>query len=144
MKLIELISCTIGIITVTCNPSFANDQNLDRKEIYELKNECAMSALEFTKRVKLCDGQGHYTNHYNLKLNTCFVNMSASCDGKKEHEATSFWSESVVDINENKDYANYSGRPGKIDAKPFICSVGEKACKSLLEFQKLIKLYMEE
>lgn len=133
----------IGILSFITNLSFAADQKLDRKQIYELRKECGKSAVEFARRVKLCHGKGGYKNHYNMKLNVCFIDMSARCDGEKGNGDT-FWSESVIDVNENKDYANYVG-PGKlVDDKPAMCFVGAKDCKSLLEFQELIKPYMNE
>lgn len=140
MKKIILI---IGILSFITNLSFAADEKLDRKQIYELRQECGKSAVQFAQRVRLCDGKGGYTNHYNMKLNVCFIDMSASCDSGKGHGDT-FWMESVTDVNENKDYAIYIG-PGKIaDDKPSMCHVDEKHCKSLPEFQELIKPYMNE
>ena len=133
----------IGILSFITNLSFAADQKLDRKQICELRKECGKSAVQFSQRVKLCDGQGSYTNHYNMKLNVCFIDMSASCNSDKGKD-DKFWSESLIDVNENKDYAIYIG-PGKIvDDKPAMCHVGEKHCKSLPEFQELIKPYMNE
>jgi hypothetical protein len=132
----------IGILSFITNLSFAADQELDRKQIYELRKECGKSAVEFARRVKLGNGKGGYKNHYNMKLNVCFIDMSASCDSEKGNGDT-FWSESVIDVNENKDYANYIG-PSKIVDKQAMCFVGAKECKSLPEFQELIKPYMNE
>jgi hypothetical protein len=140
MKTIILM---IGIFFLLPFSLFAADQKLDRKQIYELRKQCGQSAVEFSRRVKLCDGLGDYKNHYNMKFNTCFIDMSASCDNEKGN-GDKFWSESVIDVNENKSYANYIG-PGKlVDDKPAMCHVGEKQCKSLFEFQKLVKPYMTE
>jgi hypothetical protein len=50
------IILTIGILSFITNLSFAADQKLDRKQIYELRKECGKSALEYTQRVRLCDG----------------------------------------------------------------------------------------
>jgi hypothetical protein len=138
------IILAIGILSLISNISFAVDQKLDQKQIYELRKECGKSAAEFAQRLKLCDGQGGYTNHYNMKLNVCFIYMTASCNSDKGKD-DKFWAESLIDVNENKDYANYIG-PGQIlfDDKPAMCFVGAKHCKSLLEFQELIKPYMNE
>jgi uncharacterized protein (DUF2147 family) len=112
-------------------------QKLDRKQIYELRKECGKSALEYSKKSKLCDGVGSYESHYNVKLNVCFIYRISTC-GKRD------WQESVDDVNENKQYARYVGS-NKLDDKPTHCYVvGNKRCKSLAEFKELIKLYMEE
>jgi hypothetical protein len=133
----------MGILFFVTNPSFATDLKRDRKQVYELRKECGTSAVEFAKRVKLCNGNSGYINHYNMKLNICFIDISASCDSEKGSSET-FWSESVIDVNENKDYANYIG-PGKIvDDKPVMCFAGAKQCKSLPEFQELMKPYMND
>lgn len=134
----------IGILFFITNLSFAADQKIDRKQIYELKKECGKSAAEFAQRFKLCDGKGGYTNHYNMKLNICFIYMTASCNSDKGKD-DKFWAESLIDVNENKDYANYIG-PGQIllDDKPAMCFVGAKHCTSLLDFQELVKPYMNE
>lgn len=131
----------IGILSFITNLSFAADQKLDRKQTYELRTECGKSAAEFAQRWKLCEGKGSYRSHYNIKLNVCFVYMTASCNTDKGNK---FWAESLIDVNENKEYASYIG-PGKtVDDKPAMCFVGEMDCKSILEFKELIKPYMNE
>jgi hypothetical protein len=144
MKYKKLISIFVGLLVlIVAKEEIFAEQKLDRKQIYELRKECAQGALEFSQRVKLCDGKGTYKNHYNLKLNVCFIYMSASCDSDKGKD-DQFWSETLIDINDNKDYGNYVGKVKIIDDKPAMCFVGNKQCKSLLEFQKLIKPYMTE
>ena len=140
MKKIILL---IGVLSLITNLSFAADQKLDRKQIYELRKECGKSALEYSQRVKLCDGVGDYQSHYNMKLNVCFIHMSASCNSEKG-TGDKFWSESMVDVNENKQYANYIGSGKSVGDKPAWCYVGNNQCKSLAEFQELIKPYMKE
>ena len=144
MKYKKIIFIFVGLFAITAfQEQIFADQKLDRKQIYELRKECGQSALQFSQRVKLCDGKGDYKSHYNVKLNICFINMSASCDGDKGKE-NQFWSESLIDVNENKDYGTYIG-PGKLfDDKPAMCNVGGKRCKSLLEFQGLVEPYMTE
>mgnify|MGYP001565444406 CR=1 FL=1 len=138
MKRIILV---LAICSFWGNISFAGDEKYDRKQIYELRGECAKSAAEFAQMHKLCEGQGKYTNHYNVKLNICFIHMTASCTSDKG-KADKFWAESLIDINENKDHANYIGSGKLVNDKPAMCYVGATDCKSLLEFQDLIKPYM--
>lgn len=122
---------------------FAEQNGIDRKQIYELSKECGQNAFIFSQRVRLCDGKVTYNNHYNLKLNKCFIYMSSSCEGNKSKN-DQFYSESLIDVNENKDYGTYIGTGKIIDDKPAMCNVSGKPCKSLLEFQNLIQPFMTE
>lgn len=133
----------VGVISLIANLSFAADQRLDRKQIYELRKECGKSAVEFAQRWKLCDGKGTYQNHYNMKLNVCFIYMTASCNTDKGID-DKFWAESLFDVNENKEYAHYIGRGISFHDKPAACYAGNDQCKSLAEFLELIKPYMNE
>lgn len=133
----------IGILSLITNLSFSADQKLDRKQIYELRKECGKSAVEFSQRWKLCDGKGNYENHYNMKLNVCFIYVTASCTTDKGND-DKFWAESLFDVNENKEYANYIGSGKLVDDKPAMCYAGNNQCKSLAEFRELIKPYMKE
>lgn len=131
----------IGILSFFSSFSFAADQKLDKKQIFELRKECGKISAEFAQRWKLCKGTGNYQSHYNIKLNICFIHMTASCNEK----GNKFWAESVIDVNENKDYATYTGDGKLFDDKPALCSVESAGlCKSLLEFHELIKPYMNE
>jgi len=140
MKRIILL---MAIISLSSSMSFAVDKTLDRKQIYELRKECGKSATEFAGRHKLCDGRSGYINHFNIKLNVCFIHMTASCNSDKEND-DKFWAESLIDINENKEHATYVGSAKLVDDRPAMCYVGGKQCKSLLEFKELIKPYMSE
>jgi len=140
MKRIILI---IGIISSITNLSLAADQKIDKKQVYELRKECGKTALEYSQRWKLCDGVGDYQSHYNMKLNVCFIHMTASCNGEYG-DSDKFWSESVVDVNENKKYADYIGGAKLVGDKASLCYVDHNKCKSLAEFWELIKPYMNE
>jgi len=140
MKKIMLL---MAIISLSSSVSFAVDKKLDRKQIYELRKECGKSAAEFTERHKLCDGRGGYTNHYNIKLNTCFIHMTASCNSDNVND-NKFWAESLIDINENKEHATYIGSSELANERPAMCYVVGKQCKKLSEFKELIKPYMNE
>lgn len=144
MKYKKLIFSVVGLLAIFMfTEETSADQKLDRKQIYELRKECGQSSLEFSQRVKLCDGKGSYKNHYNLKLNVCFIYMTASCGGDKVKGAQ-FRSEALIDVNENKDYGNYIGSGKIVGDKPAMCSVGNRHCKNLLEFQELIQPYLAE
>jgi hypothetical protein len=90
----------------------------------------------------------NYTNHYNQKLNKCFVqfySMTHEGNGPVIYK-------SAVDAFEGKQYAEYywDNSRGKqaYEVKPSICDVtlpsGEKkVCGSDKEFDELLKVYMD-
>ena len=140
MKKIVLLILAFSLMDST---SYAIDKKLDRRQIYELKKECGTSAVEFSGRYRLCDGQSSYTNHYNVKLNTCLIHIKASCSKDKGDESK-FWTESLIDVNENKELASYIGSNKFVGDEPPMCYVDGKQCKSLKEFQALLMPYMRE
>jgi hypothetical protein len=116
----------------------------------ELQAECSKQAA----RVFKADGwdkkkdQAVYQNHYNEKLNKCFVLEVVTTMTAGQFMTTKFLS----DAFEGKTVANYSWVSDKVkkywEVAPFVCSVtlpsGEgKACQSSDEFDELIKSYLE-
>ena len=89
-----------------------------------------------------------FENHYNVKLNKCFVKTEDT--GTKYGSPTV--SKSVSDAFEGKIYGNYlwinSKKQKYWEVKPLECTVTassgeEKTCESDQEFDQLIKIYME-
>ncbi len=117
------------------------DKNDEIKKIYELRKKCSKRAVEFAHRVQLCDGKGEYKFHYNKLLDVCFIDISARCN--EGHGGKTYWSESMIDINENENHAVYVGDGTTYDDYVTTCFVGEQDCDSLSEFQELIKAYMK-
>jgi len=138
---IPKIVLVLGILSLANNLSFAAEQNLDLKQTYELRKQCGESAVAFARRWKLCEGTATYENHYNRRLNICFILIKASC--KSDNDRT-FRGETLIDVDENKEYANYIGDGKLFDDKPAMCYVGNNSCKSYVEFLELIKPYMNE
>jgi hypothetical protein len=86
-----------------------------------------------------------YANHYHQKLNKCFIEIYSM--------KVPSVSMSVSDAFEGKEYAEYSwiNTQGKKywEVKPVTCKVtllsgDEKTCGSQEEFERLIKVYMEQ
>ena len=83
---------------------------------------------------------GGFTTHYNKKFDKCFILLKLFYLSKdKDH--TGFYTISLIDVFEGKDYGSFSsglgsGLPGG--------KVGDKFCRSEAEFEALIKPYMEE
>jgi hypothetical protein len=131
---------------------FGNSYAASFKEVYELQERCGKRAQElFAQKYgsgvsKTSDGQQEivYTNHYNKKLNKCFVMTTHSNYVYKDNQpeyAKSF-EKSLRDVNENKEYAKYvnSFPPQKVVK----CEVADIQCITLEGWEALTKSYMSE
>ena len=95
------------------------------------------------------DAWSDYTNHYNRRLNKCFVMFDTS----QWHGSGFTVYKSVLDAFEGRGYGEYfwsnpRDKPAW-EVKPTVCRVtllsGEhKDCESVEEFEQLIKVYMEQ
>lgn len=83
------------------------------KEEYELQERCGKRTEELFKRDfgnginNTDDGYSldSYSNHYNKKLNKCFILLTSIGHSKKyESDSTSY---ALYDVNENKEYGSY-------------------------------------
>jgi len=101
------------------------------KENYELQEKCGKRCEEWVK--KEYNGTNcSYKNHYNKKLNKCFILVS--CNGNN------ISTEILFDINENNKIGGLSDfKNGKV-----FCSMSDKECKSVSEWEILVKPFMEE
>ena len=119
------------------------------KEEYELQEKCGKRAAEIFKNeygngVDVAFGNttlSKFTNHYNAKLNKCFILITTSItlNGKK---TTKLYSEILYDINDNKDYGSIF-KYGS-EAKPDYCQVLDNVCESEKEWNIIIKPFMEQ
>ena len=87
-----------------------------------------------------------YESHYNKKLNKCFLLAHGHTGFKGQPKFNDY---SLIDVFEGKVYAIYFARTGydkNLSLYPDVaeCSIGDKQCKSLEEFENLIHAYMKE
>ena len=120
------------------------------KEAYELQERCGKRAQEvFNKEY----GNGNfsiddrtfmitYTNHYNRKLNKCFVILESISFPKKKDKLGILIDKTLWDINEMKEYGGFA-KFSDTD-KLSRCLVLDKGCNSEIEWDSLVKPYMEE
>jgi hypothetical protein len=110
------------------------------KEIFKEKNDGHEGLTRMGKRIYFFYG---YSNHYNKKMNKCFLLEEIKSykdriiDSEVETVNNDLW-----DINENKNYGSL-----RMNRKTNIlldCSVLDKECKSEEEWNSLVKPYMEE
>jgi hypothetical protein len=128
-----------------------------------LQEKCANGARENFER-KYCGDQSQiypsgclvvdlfgtyywsYESHYNKKLDKCFLLAHGHTGFQGLPKFNDY---SLIDVFEGKVYAIYFARTG-YEKNPFLypdvaeCSVRDKQCKSLVEFENLIRPYMEE
>lgn len=83
-----------------------------------------------------------YSNHYNYKLNKCFVRIDTMVSMVNPYSGEK--STTLYDVNENVVVASfYQSHDAKgVIASP--CLIGEDMCKSDDEFEKRIKPYLEQ
>jgi len=92
-----------------------------------------------------------FTNHYNVKLNRCLIET----DQEYVQFVETFWNYKIVsDAYEGTVFASYSWHsdPYKIkkywEMPPFECKItlpsgDDELCKSSVEFDKMVKIYMQ-
>lgn len=119
------------------------------KEDYELQERCGKRAEEkfkeaYGKAGFQTDGVlVNYINHYNKKLNKCFVLVTGTNIPTGGNEKLGIGTDKTLwDINENKPYGSFYKFSNK--STPSICDVLGRLCKSESEWDLLVKPYMEE
>ena len=124
-----------------------NIYSSSKEEDYRLQEKCGKQCEEMFKKEfgnGLTSDENSsmfsgYQNHYNKKLNKCFILVTTKSylkDKKKDVLLT----KELVDINENKYYGSFS----KSGGMTVNCIVSGEKCKSEEEWDLLVKPYMEE
>ena len=122
------------------------------KDEYELQERCGKHAADYFRRnfgnavSKIEGGQQEidFSNHFSKRLNKCFIQITTNnvrYKNKNPEVVTSF-DIRVLDLNANREYARYVNVYQK--EKPALCRVAEKWCNGILEWEALIKPYMED
>jgi hypothetical protein len=133
--------CTIFFV-------FGNSYAGSNIEDYELQERCGKRAEERFQQaygngisnVKGGTVKSDYTNHYNRKLNKCFIFVRGAFSGKKKQD--NWVSKELVDINENRNYGTFL--KSTEDDRVKVCTASGKPCNSEDEWDSLVKPYMEE
>ena len=136
---------TISFMSVVgCNQNPTKEQSSVSegkiKVDYELQERCGKQTSEFFKKeygngittVGKEQMMSGYQNHYNKKLNKCFIIITST--------SKSMRLKNLFDFNENKELGTF------VENKylPMNCRVFEKKCKSEEEWDSLVKPYMED
>jgi hypothetical protein len=147
----------ITLFSLSLHPALAEDK-LSATANLELQEKCAKQAREqfkldrrdyeedAAKAGAAKEDYAVFTNHYNEKLNKCFMVTESQVSGTTTYKFLS-------DAFERKLYGSYNWQmvPGKKywEVPPRTCTVTlptgeEKICHSSDEFDELIKYYMEQ
>jgi hypothetical protein len=122
-----------------------------QKEAYELQEICKKRAVEKFKEEhqngsRWSDPDTNFiseqSNHYNRKLNTCFVVTIDRRIPIKENDTGIWKNKQLWDINEMKRYGLFS-KYSNISI-PITCEVSGTPCNYETEWDSLVKPYMEE
>lgn len=109
----------------------------------DVQDKCSKKAKEVFIEQYTDTKDVSYENHYNNKLNKCFVEiyyMKTSWD--------IIWTyKSIYDAYEGKTYADYAWHTVKDkkywEVKPIVCQIWDWYCSTTEEFDSAIKEYME-
>ena len=116
-------------------------------ERYNLQDRCGKVAAEvFAKEwgtgfSNMDNGQtiADYRNHYNFRLNKCFY-LELSMTEPRSGDERPFTSSRLFDLYESTEIGTYQ----QLGDEVLSCDVQGNECQSLLEYQTLIKLFMQD
>ena len=134
MKKILFLSLLIVFFTTSFILLFGCNNQTSIEE-YDIREKCGKQSEEWFKsyQQKYPGDKFTYKNHYNKKLNKCFIYTFHSGYYQTLH---------FTDVNENKEYGNCVG---VIDGEEdFLCEFLDKDVKSKKDWEKLVTPYMEE
>jgi len=112
---------------------------------YEYQERCGKAAAQWFK-LRYGDGSqttsegtsnSDFSNHYNQKLNKCFV-LAVGTVFVKGRMST--WQQ-LHDVHENKQYGDWFQNQ---DTNAVLCNFLQASCASYNEWKELIKPYMED
>ncbi len=114
-------------------------------EIIDLEGKCAAASGNFFKENGFDAKNSAFQNNYHNKLNKCFINIKTA---KVDQNGHLNLHRVLYDVYNRKLYAEYSWSPeeGKNswEVKPSVCSVLDKSCQAIEDYESFVKTYMEE
>ncbi|MBR0752724.1 hypothetical protein JQ604_11060 [Bradyrhizobium jicamae] len=128
----------ISLVVIATWAMANSAQAQNRKEIYELQERCGKRAEQiFEKDFPVGERKGleQFENHYNVRLNRCFMLEENTMTMKDAGASKSYKLLTLVDVNDNKVYGSFG---------PLNCDVQNSPCKSEQEFRSLIRQFMED
>jgi hypothetical protein len=123
---------------------------------YDLQTKCAQDARTWFKENWSADKDTillNYTNHYNAKLNKCFVLVEDHYNSHFAGPGDDSWTNDIdlTDVYERSTYAHfakkhYTHRKPDLNTQEEVitCDVLGKKCETAVEFNNLISQYMND
>ena len=133
MKRTLFLSLLIVFLT-TSFMSLVGCNNQSPKELYDSQDKCGKRCEEYFKKNYYNKEGSYYRNHYNKKLNKCFILVFYDDGGPTEM---------LFDVNENKPLGYYTLYRGGTERCSMSSPWGNE-CKSRRDWDTLVKPYMEE
>ena len=135
MKILILLVFLLSLLF--SSSVFSQDKKeLSTKELYELSEKCGKYCAEEFKKSFGTEGMksgedgitnNMYSNHYNKKLNKCFM-MLKSWYLPKEKDAKVIDTQTLIDIVENKEMATLTVQKDKSQGRILNCSILDHYC----------------
>lgn len=144
MKIVKVLFIT-AIVCIMFNVALSiNIYAASAKDDYELQEKCGKSASKYFNDIENINLSSKdflllkdFNNHYNKKLNKCFVLIIGKATWIKKKENETF--QKLLDINENKEYGHIMQKEDVLE-----CMFLDQACYSKNEWNSLIRPYLEE
>ena len=137
--------------TIALKNQLAAKKEESQQHSLDLQEKCADQARkEFALSGYKPKDLAGFENHYNQKLNKCFILYQATTPATG---STVFVNKTLNDAFEGKNYAQYAWKSDEHkkywEVAPFVCQVTtpsseEKFCHSTEEFEQLVKPYMQD
>ena len=120
----------------------------------ELQEKCSKQARsDFEEYGWKKEAFASFTNHYNEKMNKCFILIQSATPSSNSRDGTISINKYLFDAFEEKQYGSYScwefrhqkdqKKDQIVDCKATLPSGQEQVCRSSYEFDEIVKLYMQ-
>ncbi len=148
--MIRLLGYLILFVFLCVSSISCADNQKKKKENLEMQVMCSKGSKDFFNKnypeslfVDPEEVSKGYTNHYDSKLNKCFIRIFTARFSGPVGSRTLSEVTSLYDVYEDKEYATLRSYLNQGNNTPYYCKVLGKDCNEK-DFQNLIKLYMEE
>ena len=115
---------------------------------FELQRECAKQAeafIDYWEKDPQSKLNDEFSNHYNVKLNKCFV-LITQYPKHPGGSVDNIFEKYLFDAIEKKLYGQYGWAPqeGKKywEVPPLVCTMLDQTCQSEAEFEAFVNRYM--
>jgi hypothetical protein len=134
ITLVVIAACAAIYYYAIAKPQFQQQQQMAYQSQAEM---CAGQAAAFIENRGLSGGLSTYQNHFNTKVNKCFILVRDNTVSVEER------SEYLFDALERKQYGDYLADYTNGEHVT-TCWVQDEQCSAYVEFQKLVASYISD